>query len=41
MYFEDCTIGELISWDMKTVLTNCTVTKLDDSHMESNTIVVK
>ena len=40
MYFENCTIGELISWNMNTVLTNCTVTTLDDSHMTTNTIVV-
>lgn len=40
MYFENCTIGELISWDMSTVLTNCEVTTLDDSHMEDNSIVI-
>ena len=40
MNFENCTIGELISWDMATVLNNCTVTKLDDSHMVNNSIVV-
>lgn len=41
MYFTNCQIGELISWDMKTVLENCTVTTLDDSHMKNNSIVVK
>lgn len=41
MYFEDCTIGELISWDMSTVLENCTVETLDDSHMVDHQIVVK
>ena len=40
MNFENCTIGTLISWDMKTVLTGCTVETLDDTHMNSNTIVV-
>ena len=40
MYFENCTIKELISWDAKTVLTGCTVTTLDDSHMSNNEIDV-
>ena len=40
MNFEDCTIGELISWDMTTVLTGCTVTTLVTEHMSSNTITV-
>ena len=40
MYFENCTIGELISWNMNTVLTNCTVTTLDDSHMTSGSITI-
>lgn len=40
-YLEDCTIGELIFWDMSTVLENCTVETLDDSHMKNNQIIVK
>lgn len=38
MNFENCEIGELISWNANTVLTNCTVTTLDDSHMTTGTI---
>ena len=41
MYFENCTIGELISYNMATELKNCTVTTLDDTHMTSNKINVK
>ncbi len=40
MNFKDCTIGELISWNMDTVLTGCTVTTLVTEHMSSNTITV-
>ena len=40
MYFDGCTIGELISWDMSTVITDSDVTKLDASHMKNNTITV-
>ena len=38
MNFENCEIGELISWNANTVLTNCTVTTLDDTHMTTGTI---
>ena len=38
MSFENCEIGELISWNANTVLTNCTVTTLDDTHMTTGTI---
>ena len=40
MNFENCTIGELISWNTSTVLTNCTVTTIDATRMTTNTIVV-
>ena len=40
MTFENCTIGELISWNTPTVLTNCEVEKLDASHMTTNAIVI-
>ena len=40
MNFENCEIGELISWNANTVLTNCTVTTLDDTHMTTNTITI-
>lgn len=40
MNFKKCTIGELISWNMDTVLTGCTVTTLDDSHMTTGKITV-
>ena len=38
MSFENCTIGELISWDMNTVLKNCTVTTIVTEHMSDNGI---
>ncbi|MBR5460272.1 MAG: hypothetical protein IKV53_05340 [Clostridia bacterium] len=40
IYFDGCTIGELISWDMSTVITDSDVTTLDASHMNKNTITV-
>ena len=40
MYFEECEIGELISWNTSTVLTNCTVTTIDASRMTTNAIIV-
>ena len=40
MNFENCEIGELISWNANTVLTSCDVTTLDNSHMTSGTITI-
>ena len=41
IYFENCEIGELISWNVNTELTNCKVTTLDESRMTSGKITVK
>ena len=40
MCFENCTIGELISWNMNTTLTNCTVEKLDLSEVTDAIIII-
>ena len=40
VYFEDCVIEELISWNTNTVLTGCTVNTIDDSHMTTGSITI-
>ena len=40
MNFEDCTIGELICWNMDTTLTNCIVEKLDLSNVTDAEIII-
>jgi len=38
--FTDCTIGELISWNVNTTLNNCKVTTLDKSRMTTATLII-
>ena len=41
MNFVDCQIGEIIIWNANTNLTNCKVTKLDDSNVTTATVTIK
>ena len=41
MNFVDCQIGEIIIWNANTNLTNCKVTKLDDSNVTNATVTIK
>ena len=41
MNFVDCQIDEIIIWNANTNLTNCKVTKLDDSNVTSATVTIK
>ena len=41
MNFVDCQIGEIIIWNANTNLTNCEVTKLDDSNVTNATVTIK
>ena len=41
MNFVDCQIDEIIIWNANTNLTNCEVTKLDDSNVTNATVTIK
>ena len=41
MNFVDCQIDEIIIWNANTNLTNCKVTKLDDSNVTNATVTIK
>ena len=41
MNFVDCQIDEIIIWNANTNLTNCQVTKLDDSNVTNATVTIK